>query len=291
MAQSEKTTFTAFDTTDLIAPGAVLTHVSDQFDFTEGPTVDAEGVVFFTDQPNNKIWRYGTDGSLSVFMEEAGRSNGMYFDPDGNLIACADEKNEIWSISPQGEVTVLMTDHEGSRLNGPNDVWVDAQGNIYFTDPFYERKYWWHGGPEVFGEYLYFLPKGAVQPEVIDKDYEKPNGIIGTPDGKRLYVADIGADKTYRYDINPDASLTNRQLFVEQGSDGMILDERGNLYLTGGDGVTVYSPTGEKIAQIPVDEEWTGNICFAGVDLRTLFITASKSVYTLNMNVAGEKRP
>lgn len=291
MAQSDQTTFTAFDTTTIIAPGAALTCVSDQFDFTEGPAVNAEGVVFFTDQPNNKIWRYGTDGSLSVFMEEAGRSNGMYFDPDGNLVTCADEKNEIWSISPQGEVTVLMTDHEGSRLNGPNDLWVDAQGNIYFTDPFYERKYWWHGGPEVFGEYLYFLPKGAVQPEVVDKDYEKPNGIIGTPDGKQLYVADIGADKTYRYDINPDASLSNRQLFVEQGSDGMILDERGNLYLTGGDGVTVYSPTGEKIAQIPVDEEWTGNICFAGVDQRTLFITASKSVYTLKMQVAGAARP
>ncbi len=291
MAQSEKATFTAFDTTTLIAPGAVLTCVSDQFDFTEGPTADADGVVFFTDQPNNKIWRYGTDGSLSVFMEQAGRSNGMYFDPDGNLVTCADEKNEIWSISPQGEVTVLMTDHEGSRLNGPNDLWVDAQGNIYFTDPFYERKYWWHGGPDVFGEYLYFLPKGATQPQVIDKAYEKPNGIIGTPDGKQLYVADIGADKTYRYDINPDASLSNRQLFVEQGSDGMILDERSNLYLTGGDGVTIYSSTGEKIAQIPVDEEWTGNICFAGVDQRTLFITASKSIYTLKMNVAGAKRP
>jgi len=291
MAQSEKATFTAFDATRLIAPGAALTCVSDQFDFTEGPAVNAEGVVFFTDQPNNKIWRYGTDGSLSVFMEQAGRSNGMYFDPNGNLVTCADEKNEIWSISPQGDVTVLMTDHEGSRLNGPNDLWVDAQGNIYFTDPFYERKYWWHGGPEVFGEYLYFLPKGAAQPEVVDKDYEKPNGIIGTPDGKQLYVADIDADKTYRYDINPDASLSNRQLFVEQGSDGMILDERGNLYLTGGDGVTVYSPTGEKVAQIPVDEEWTGNICFAGVDLRTLFITASKSVYTLEMQVAGAARP
>lgn len=291
MAQSEKITFTAFDTTNLIAPGATLIRVSNQFEFTEGPTVDTEGVVFFTDQPNNKIWRYGTDGSLSVFMEQAGRSNGMYFDPDGNLVTCADEKNEIWSISPQGDVTVLMTDHEGSRLNGPNDLWVDAQGNIYFTDPFYERKYWWHGGPEVFGEYLYFLPKGAAQPQVIDKEYEKPNGIIGTPDGKQLYVADIGADKTYRYDINPDASLRNRQLFVEQGSDGMILDERGNLYLTGGDGVTVYSPAGEKIAQIPVDEEWTGNICFAGVDRSTLFITASKSVYTLKMNVAGAERP
>jgi len=130
MAQSEKATFTAFDATRLIAPGAALTCVSDQFDFTEGPAVNAEGVVFFTDQPNNKIWRYGTDGSLSVFMEQAGRSNGMYFDPDGNLVTCADEKNEIWSISPQGDVTVLMTDHEGSRLNGPNDLWVDAQGNI-----------------------------------------------------------------------------------------------------------------------------------------------------------------
>jgi gluconolactonase len=103
-------------------------------------------------------------------------------------------------------------------------------------------------------------------------------------------VADIDADRTYRYDIKPNASLANRQLFVEQGSDGMILDERGNLYLTGGDGVTIYSPAGEKIAQIPVDEDWTGNLCFAGADRKTLFITASKSIYTLSMQVAGAAR-
>lgn len=291
MAQSEQEVFTAFDTTNLIAPGATLIRVSNQFSFTEGPAVDEAGNVFFTDQPNDKIWRYGTDGTLSVFKEKAGRSNGMYFDPSGNLVTCADENNEIWSISPQGDVTVLMTDHKGSRLNGPNDLWVDATGNIYFTDPYYERDYWKHDGPDIDGEHLYFLPYGSSQPEKIDTDYVKPNGIIGTPDGQRLYVADIDDDKTYQYDINPDASLSNRQLFVEQGSDGMILDERGNLYLTGGDGVTVYSPAGEKIAQIPVDEDWTGNICFGGADRRTLFITASESIYTLQMQVAGARKP
>ncbi len=290
MAQPDSEPFTAFDTTNLITPGAVLTCVSSQFDFTEGPAPDADGNVFFSDQPNDTIWRYGTDGSLSVFLDKTGRSNGMYFDADGNLMTCADEKNEIWSISPDRQVTILMTDHEGARLNGPNDLWIDARGNIYFTDPFYERKYWWHGGPDVFGEYLYLLPKGSSQPEQVDTDFKKPNGIIGTTDGTQLYVADIDADKTYRYDIKPNASLANRQLFVEQGSDGMILDERGNLYLTGGDGVTVYSPAGEKIAQIPVDEDWTGNLCFAGTDRKTLFITASKSVYTLTMQVVGAAR-
>lgn len=290
MAQSEQEVFTAFDATNLIAPGATLTRVSNQFSFTEGPAVDAEGNVFFTDQPNDKIWRYGIDGTLSVFMEKSGRSNGMYFDPAGNLVTCADEKNEIWSISPQGKVTVLMTDHEGSRLNGPNDLWVDQKGNIYFTDPYYERDYWAHNGPQVTGEYLYFLPHGKPHPEKVDTDYVKPNGIIGTADGKQLYVADIDDDKTYRYTINPDASLKDRQLFVEQGSDGMTLDEQGNLYLTGGDGVTVYSPAGEKIAQIPIDEDWTGNICFAGTDRQTLFITASESIYTLKMQVAGQNK-
>jgi gluconolactonase len=274
------------DSANLIAPGAALQRVSDQFSFTEGPAVDKDGNVYFTDQPNNKIWHYSTDGKLSLFMDNAGRSNGMYFDKAGNLISCADANNELWSISPDKKVTVLMSGYQGKRLNGPNDVWVDANENCYFTDPFYKRDYWTHSGPEVDGQNLFFLPKGKKDPILVDGNYKRPNGIIGTPDGKTLYVADIGDSKTYKYQINGDGSLSNRQLFTNQGSDGMTLDEKGNVYLTG-KGVMVYNPAGELIQTIPVPEGWTGNICFAGKDRKTLFITASKSVYTLNMQVAG----
>ncbi|WP_410780103.1 SMP-30/gluconolactonase/LRE family protein [Hymenobacter sp. 5516J-16] len=272
-----------------MAPQATPRLVAKQFKFTEGPAVDKAGNVFFTDQPNNKIWKYGTDGKLSVFLEPAGRANGLYFDKQGNLLACADENNQLWSINPQGQATVLLQDVHGHRLNGPNDLWISPQSEgIYFTDPYYQRTYWARTTPDagLGGQNVYYLAKGQRQPVVVDDQLQKPNGIIGTPDGKQLYVADIDANKTYRYQIGPDGKLTNRQLFVEQGSDGMTIDNQGNIYLTG-KGVTVYSPSGQQLTHIPIPAEWTGNVCFGGPDRRTLFITASEAVYTLAMRVQG----
>ncbi len=115
---------------------------------------------------------------------------------------------------------------------------------------------------------------------------KQPNGIVGTPDGKYLYVSDLGAQKTYRYAINKDASLSEKTLMFNKGSDGMTLDERGNIYITG-KGVTIYSPDGKLIANVPNTDNWTGNVVFAGKNRDVLFITASKSVYTLKMNVRG----
>jgi gluconolactonase len=120
----------------------------------------------------------------------------------------------------------------------------------------------------------------------VANDLKQPNGIIGTPDDKALYVADIGAGKTYAYDIQADGSLTNKRLFCGLGSDGMTLDDEGNVYLTG-QGVTVFDKAGQQIEQIDVPEPWTANITFGGKDRRLLFITASKSVYGLKMRVAG----
>ncbi len=271
----------------LIAPGATLQKVSGQFTFTEGPAVNRKGDIYFTDQPNDKIWKYDTQGKLSLWMNKTGRSNGLYFDQKGNLIACADEKNELWSITPDKKVTVLMTDLEGKKLNGPNDLWIDPQGGIYFTDPYYQRDYWQRQKPEVEGQKLYYLPKGKKTPVVADDQLVKPNGIIGSADGKTLFVADIQGNKTYQYQINTDGSLSDRKLFVNQGSDGMTLDAEGNLYITG-KGVFIYNAKGEKIQHIPVDEEWVGNVCFGGKDRNVLFITASKSVYTLPMQVRGQ---
>jgi gluconolactonase len=276
-------------TNGILAGSATPQLVARQFKFTEGPAADKAGNVFFTDQPNNKIWKYDTKGKLSVFLEPAGRSNGMYFDQQGNLLTCADEQNQLWSIAPNGKVTVLLHDLQGHRLNGPNDLWVHpSSGGIYFTDPYYQRDYWTRTVPDpnIGGQKLYYLPKGQQQPVVVDAQLQKPNGIIGTPDGRQLYVADIEANKTYRYQIAADGQLTNRQLFVEQGSDGMTIDSQGNVYLTG-KGVTVYNAAGQKIQHIEVPEEWTGNVCFGGKDRKTLFITASKAVFVLPMRVKG----
>ena len=283
---AQQTPDAKLDTIPVVAPGAVLRQVSNQFAFTEGPAANKKGDIFFTDQPNDHIWKYDTDGKLSLFMDKTGRSNGMFFDKKGNLISCADEKNELWSISPDKTVTVLMRDFQGKKLNGPNDVWARPKGGFYFTDPYYQRPWWDRKKPDIEKQNVYYLPNGNQEPLVVDADMKKPNGIIGTPDGKTLYVADIGDNKTYKYDIAPDGTLTNRVLFVKQGSDGMTLDSESNLYLTG-KGVTIYDKDGVNIGHIPVPAKWTANICFGGKDHKLLFITASEGVYTLDMKVKG----
>ena len=223
----------------IIAPGAKLTVLAGGFEFTEGPAADAQGNVFFTDQPNDRIMKWSTDGKLTTFMKPCGRSNGLCFDAQGNLWACADEKNEMWLIDPAGKVTVVVKDYQGKLLNGPNDVWLRPDGGLYFTDPYYKRPYWKRGPKELKIEAVYYLAPDHKTLTRIVADMVQPNGIIGTPDGKTLYVADIGGGKTYAYDIQADGTLGGKRLFCKLGSDGMTIDDRGNVYLTG-KGVTVF---------------------------------------------------
>jgi gluconolactonase len=270
----------------IVAPGAELRLLADGFKFTEGPAADAEGNVYFTDQPNNKILKWSVDGKLSVYKDDAGRANGLYFDKAGNLYACADLNNELWMIAPSGEVTVLVKDYEGKKLNGPNDLWVHPNGGVYFTDPFYKRDYWNRGPMEQEGQYVYYLSPDHKKVTRVITDLEQPNGIIGTPDGKRLYVADIRGRKIYTYNINPDAALADQKVFADMGSDGMTLDDEGNVYVVG-KGVTVFNSRGEKIDFIAIPEAWTANITFGGKDRSTLFITASDSLYSIQTRVHG----
>jgi sialate O-acetylesterase len=270
----------------IVAPGAKLQKLAGDFKFTEGPAADADGNVYFTDQPNDRILKWGTDGKLSTFLQPCGRSNGLCFDGKGDLWACADEKNELWRIDPKGQVTVVVRDYKGKLLNGPNDIWIRPDGGIYLTDPYYKRDYWKRGPKEQDREAVYYLaPDHKALTRVAD-DLEQPNGIIGTPDGKLLYVADIKANKTYAYDVQADGTLKNKRLFCDLGSDGMTLDSEGNVYLTG-KGVTVFDRTGRQVEHIDVPEPWTANVCFGGQDRQTLFITASKSLYGLRMRVKG----
>lgn len=270
----------------VIADGAELTLVSDRFSFTEGPAADARGNIYFTDQPNNDIWIYTSEGELKLFMDEAGRSNGLYIAENGNILACADDESELWSITPDKEITVLVDGFEGKRLNGPNDLWQDPKGGIYFTDPYYQREYWERTEKEIEEERVYYITPDREDLMIVADGLVQPNGIIGTPDGKTLFVADIGDGKTYSYSILDDGTLSNRTLFTDMGSDGVTLDEQGNLYLTG-NGVAVFNKQGEQIEQITIPKNWTANVTFGGADHQTLFITASEAVYTLQMKVRG----
>ncbi|MCC8199473.1 MAG: SMP-30/gluconolactonase/LRE family protein [Tannerellaceae bacterium] len=272
---------------DIIAPGAKVEKLADGFGFTEGPAVDKAGNVYFTDQPNDRILKWSTDRKLTTFHENTGRANGLYFDHEGNLLSCSDMDNELWSLDMKGKPTVLVAEYNGKKLNGPNDLWIRPDGGIYFTDPLYPRDYWTRS-PEMQqdGQHVYYLSPDRKRLIRVDEELEQPNGIIGTPDGKRLYVADIKAGKTYVYHIQPDGTLTHKWLFAPVGSDGMTMDEQGNVYVTG-KGVTVFNPSGEQIAHIPVEANWTANVCFGGEDRQTLFITASEYLYALRMNVKG----
>ncbi|APQ18282.1 SMP-30/gluconolactonase/LRE family protein [Maribacter hydrothermalis] len=274
-------------TTSLVAENAKLVQIANEYSFTEGPASDQEGNVYFTDQPNDKIIKWNSsNNSLSVFKEPSGRANGLYFDHNGRLLAAADENNEIWRIDENGKVDTLITNFENKKLNGPNDLWVDLKGGIYFTDPYYQRSYWDRTTAELTNKNVYYILPNSNTVFIAATNLVQPNGIIGTPDGKTLYVADIGDQKTYAYTVTENGNLTDRKLFTTMGSDGMTIDNKGNIYLTG-NGVTIFNSKGEKIHHIPINEEWTANVTFGGKNQDILFITAKGSIYTLQMNVTG----
>ena len=195
--------------------------------------------------------------------------------------------NQIWSFSPDGKHKVQLDSYDGKKLNGPNDLWIHPNGGIFFTDPLYKRNYWTRNpDKQQDGEHVYFMSQDGKKVERVETTLVKPNGIVGSANGKLLYVADIGGKKTYSYRINKNNQLIDKKLFAEMGSDGMTLDQKGNVYLTG-DGVTVFNKKGGKIAHIPLSARWTANVCFGGADKSTLFITAMDGLYTLDMNVKG----
>ena len=273
------------DDASIIAPGAKLEKLAGGFVFTEGPSVDAKGNVYFTDQPNDRIMIWSIDGKLTTFTATLRPVERPVLRRGWRLWACADEKNELWRIDvTTGKHEVVVKDYHGKLLNGPNDVWVRPDGGLYFTDPFYKRPYWKRGPTEQDNEATYYLSPDRKSLTRVTGDLSQPNGIIGTPDGKTLYVSDIRAGQTFAYDIQADGTLANKRLFCKLGSDGMTIDDQGNVYLTG-KGVTVFDKSGKQIEHIDVPEDWTGNVCFGGRDMQTLFITASKGIYALKMTV------
>lgn len=268
--------------------GAQAVVVADGFAFTEGPAVDARGDLYFTDQPNDRILRRSAKGELTTFLSPAGRANGLCFDREGHLLACADEEGQLWSIDPETrEVTVLASEFDGARLDGPNDLWVGPDGGVWFTDPFYRRPWWDHDRPRQADERVYHLaPDGTLT--VAAEGFARPNGIVGDAAGRHLYVADIGAGHTWEYPILGPGELGRRRLVIDRGSDGLALDDAGHLYLTG-EGVTVVEvATGAVAARVSTGRRRASNATFAG---STLYVTAQDALLGVETRVEDGSRP
>ena len=265
----------------IISPGAKLEKVAGGFTFTEGVASDARGDVYFTDIPASRIHYYDISDQGKIFKENSNRANGLHVDNAGNIIACEGaEGGRLVQINLQGKVTVIAEGYDGKSFNSPNDLWESPNGGFYMTDPRYGRS---RDNLPQGGEHVYYIP-GEGKPVIrVCDDLVRPNGVTGTEDGSILYIADHGAGKTYRYTILEDGTLTDKQLFAEEGSDGMTLDSQGNVYLTN-TAVKVYNPAGRLIESIEVPESPT-NVSFGGKDGKTLYITARTSVYKLEMKV------
>ena len=270
---------------DLIAKNAKVELAGTGFKFTEGPAVNSKGQVYFTDQPNDRIHIWDEKEGISLYLEGTKRSNGMYFNKKQQLVTCADENNELGYFDEHKTFNLIHENYDGKHLNAPNDLWIAPNGGIYFTDPYYHRKWWSKDHSEIQDTRgVYYVNAMGTITRVIE-DFKKPNGIIGTPDGETLYIADIEDDKIWKYNIEHDGSLSHKTFFAPHGSDGMTIDNKGNVYLTSGK-IWVYNPKGELIKEIETPEK-PANICFGGKKRNILFITARTSVYTLEMKVKG----
>lgn len=270
----------------LVTKGAQVERAGTGYTFTEGSSTASDGAVYFTDQPNDRIYIWTEDDGITLFMEGTQRSNGTYFDKSGNLLACADLRNSIIRIRKDRKTEIIHDQgYDNRHFNGPNDLWIHPEGGIYLTDPYYRRNYWppdHRQALDIQGVY-YLTPQGNIT-RVID-DLQQPNGIVGSRDGKYLFVADIKGKTTWKYKINADGTLSDKTLFAPAGSDGMTIDEKGNIYLTFGK-VLIFNPAGEKIGEIELPES-PSNLCFAGRKRNILFITARTSVYTIKMKIRG----
>ena len=261
-------------------PGAKAKTIADGFDFAEGPAANSAGELFFSDLQAGRIYKLDSKGQPSIFVNNSGGANGLFFDRSGNLIACQGDMGRVVSISEQGDIAVLADTYQGKRFNKPNDLWIDPEGGIYFSDPAYGIK------PVQDGEHVYYInPERTSTIRVID-DMVRPNGLVGLQDGQILYVADHGAGKVYVYDIIAPGVLSEKRLLVSKVCDGMTIDRFGNVYITNESSVLVYNPAGQLIEQIIAGGQVT-NVCFGGLGVSTLYITSTRALYAIEMQVGG----
>lgn len=262
-------------------------QIASNLKFTEGPLWHQDGYLLFSDIPADTIYKWTTDGKLEVFRSPSGNSNGLTFDNQGRLIACEHGNRSVSRTEADGIITILADKYNGKRLNSPNDVVVKSDGSIYFTDPPYGIQ---PEQQELNFQGVYRISADGVLTLLVD-DFERPNGLVFSPDEKILYIADTAKKYVKAFDVNSDGSLSNGRAFADlseekvHGPDGMKVDVNGNLYITSG--VTwIFDSNGKHLEDI-VTSEAPANCAFGGKDNKTLFITARTSVFKVQLKVAG----
>lgn len=262
----------------LVKDDAEFRKLADGFKFTEGPALAPDGKIFFNDIPNERTHVYDPEtGETSVFREPSGRANGLFFTPAEALIACEGGDRELTRTDFEGNVTVLASEFEGKKLNSPNDVVPDGFGGFYFTDPRYGKG----DDRELDVEAVYYVDRKGKITQVA-ADLTKPNGIITSPDGKILYIADPGAEKIFAYDVESPGKIANKREFAPVGSDGMTVDKLGNVYVTWED-VIAFSPEGKEVLRVTPPEK-PANCLLVG---NTLYVTARTGFYAVDLEVEG----
>ena len=266
--------------------------------FTEGPLWHAaERFLLFSDIPANKMRRWDADSGMTVFRDPSGKSNGLTYDKGGHLIACEHANRRVSRTTADGQVLTIASRYEGKRLNSPNDVVVKSDGSIYFTDPPYglSAAYGVDSEKELDFQGVYRLSPNGDTLTLLVNDFDRPNGLCFSPDGSILYINDTERMHVRAFDVQPDGTIANDRIFGEEEGDtgkpdGMKADIHGNVYLTGPDGIWIFSPDGTHLGIILVPER-AANLAWGGDDWKSLFITASTSVYRVACKVAGVAVP
>ncbi len=269
----------------LVAQGARPERLASGFGFTEGPAADADGNVYFSDIAKNRIHRWNVaTRSLVTIREDSGGADGLYVNREGQVLICELKARRLSKLDPDGTYGVIADSYEGGLFTGPNDLWIDAYGGIYFSDSY--------GGSQRRGkDHRVFYLSSEQELRLVADDFYKSNGLLGTPDGKWLYIADYIENRVYRFELLEPGVLGEREVFAEYRCDGMTLDEQGNLYLcTGnaGHGIVVMNPSGIEIGKIEFPRN-PANVCFGGENYSTLFVTAQDGFFSLAMQVRGNR--
>ena len=277
----------------LVAAAPVKLH--GDFRFVEGPAADRAGNIYFNDIPNEKLYRANLDGSLTLLRKKTNRANGLFFHGSGALYACEGGAGAVVAYDiKKGSRHIIADKYNNKRFNAPNDLVIDRQGGVYFTDPYFGKQKPLPQG--TYGVY-YVAPDGSVTRLV--EGLPKPNGIILSPDEKTLYVVCSGQAEVMRYGVGPAGSIGKGRVFfslrqpagkTNTGGDGLTVDTRGNLYITSWLGVQVVSPDGKLVRVLEFPEK-PANCTFGGKDRRTLFVTARTSLYTLRLEAQGHVFP
>ena len=263
--------------------------------FTEGPLWHArEKYLLFSDMPGDHLRRWSERDGVTTFRKPCNKSNGLAWDLQGRLLTCEHASSRLTRTETDGKITVLASHYEGKELNSPNDLAVKSDGAIYFSDPSYGRKE--HFGlprdPELSFRGVYRLTPDGKTLTLLADDFGQPNGVCFALDEKTLFVNDTDKQHIRAFDVNADGTLTNNRVWantVGEGAgapDGMKIDSSGNVYSCGPGGIHVFAPDATCLGVIKVPE-YTANFCWGDDDLKSLFITASTSVYRIRVAVSG----